>query len=114
MGSPSQVSVQELKNQTTAVLRRVEAGERVAVTKRGRVVATIEPATEGVARRSDSLYRRLQRQIEARTPGLREASQTAREREFERISRKVARHTPYKNWREMDRAAKGDRLGLSR
>ncbi len=32
----------------------------------------------------------------------------------ERISRKVAGTVPYKNWREMERAAKGDRFGLSR
>ena len=114
MAITSQVSVRELKSQATAILRRVEAGERVAITKRGRVVATIGPAAEGAIRASDSIYRRLQRHIEARTPGLRKVSADARQRQFDRISRKIARTIPYKSWREMDRAIKGDRFGLSR
>ena len=36
------------------------------------------------------------------------------QREFERISRKIVGRIPYRDWREMDRAAKGDRFGLSR
>jgi prevent-host-death family protein len=114
MAAVTQVSVRELKNQTTAILRRVEAGERVVVTKRGRVVASIGPATEATAHPSDSIYRHLQRQIEARQPGLRQKSPCARRMEFERISRKLSRVLPYGSWREMDRIAKGDRLALSR
>ncbi len=109
-----QVSVRELKNQTTTILRRVEAGERVAVTKRGHVIATLAPAAAAPPPASDSIYRRLQRQIEARTPRLRGLSETARQAMFERISRKIARTIPYKTWRDMDRAVKGDRRGLSR
>jgi len=114
MATESQVSVRELKNQTTRILRRVEAGERVTITKRGRPVAVIEPSSQTAVPASDSIYRNLQRQIEARNPGLRETSQAAARRDFERISRKIARTIPYKNWQEMDRAAKGDRFGLSR
>jgi prevent-host-death family protein len=107
------VSVRELKNQTTAVLRRVEAGDRVCVTKRGRVVAVIESATEPPRAPSDSIYRRLQQRIQARA-GLRPLAPAAARREFDRISRKIARTLPYKSWREMDRVVKGDPVGLSR
>jgi prevent-host-death family protein len=114
MASEFQVSVRELKNRTTQILRRVEAGERFTITKRGHPVAVIEPSSEAPALVSDSVYQRLKRQIEARTPGLRGRSKAAIERDFERISRKVATNLPYRGWREMDRVAKGDRLGFSR
>ena len=114
MASESQVSVRELKNQTTRILRRVEAGERVTVTRRGKPVAVVEPSSQAAVPASDSIYRSLQGQIEARTPRLRRASAATALREFERISRKIARTVPYRGWREMDRAAKGDRFGLSR
>jgi prevent-host-death family protein len=114
MATNSQVSVRELKNQTTRILRRVEAGERVTVTKRGRPIAVIEPSIESAVPASDSIYRSLQRQIEARNPGLRRMSADAVHRQFERISRKIAKTMPYKDWREMDRASKGDRFGFSR
>lgn len=114
MKTIASVSVRELKNQTTAVLRRVESGERVTVTKRGKVIATIQPASGPAPRPVDSIYRQLQRSIEARDSELRRMSESQRRKEFERISRKIARTLPYKDWREMDRDAKGDRLGLSR
>ncbi|MFQ5667368.1 MAG: type II toxin-antitoxin system Phd/YefM family antitoxin [Candidatus Binatia bacterium] len=56
MESSGEVSVRELKNQTTAILRRVEAGERVTVTKRGRAIATIEPASRVRAATRESIY----------------------------------------------------------
>ncbi len=113
MATESQVSVRELKNETTRILRRVEAGERVTVTRRGRPVAVIEASSQTPVPASDSIYRSLRRQIEARTPGLRRMSVATAQRDFERISRKIARTVPYRDWREMDRAAKGDRFGLS-
>jgi prevent-host-death family protein len=112
MRPTAKVTVRELKNQTTAILRRVEGGEAVAVTRRGQVIATIGPASGPPPMASDSIYRQLQRQIETRRPG--HGSEIAQRAEFERISRKAARSLPYRSWREMDRAAKGDRLGLSR
>ena len=112
MDREPQVSVRELKNQTTRILRRVEAGERITVTKRGRPVAVIESSTQILAPASDSIYRSLQLQIEARQPGLHKMSGAAAKRDFERISRKIARTIPYKSWQEMDRVAKGDRCGL--
>jgi hypothetical protein len=62
----------------------------------------------------ESIYHSLQRQIEARNRRLRRTSLAAARRDFERISRKIARTIPYKSWQEMDRVAKGDRFGLSR
>lgn len=39
----TEVSVRELRNNLTRYLRRIEQGERVTVTRRGKPVATIEP-----------------------------------------------------------------------
>jgi prevent-host-death family protein len=114
MASESQISVRQLKNETTGLLRRVEAGERLIVTRRGRPVAVIEPSNRTPVPASDSIYRSLQHQIEARIPGLRGISAPAAQREFERISRKISRTVPYRDWKEMDRVARGDRFGLSR
>jgi prevent-host-death family protein len=114
VATETQVSVRELKNQTTRILRRVEAGEHITVTRRGKPVATIEPSIQVSLPASDSVYRSLQRQIDARIPGLRQESEATARRDFERISRKIAKTIPYKDWREMDRVAKGDRFGLSR
>ncbi len=114
MAAESQVSVRELKNQATRILRRVEAGERIIVTKRGRPVAVVEPSAQSPVPLSDSIYRTLQRQIEARTPGAKRRPAAAAQREFARISRKIARTVPYRDWRAMERAAKGDRFALSR
>jgi prevent-host-death family protein len=113
MASESEISVRQLKNEATSLLRRVEAGERLIVTRRGKPIAVIEPSNQTPTLPSDSIYRNLQRQIEARIPGLRGESTASARREFERISRKIARTIPYQDWREMDRAAKGDRFGLS-
>src|SRR5689334_3714751 len=114
MVNESQVSIRQLKNETTRILRRIEGGERLTVTKRGKPVAVIEPLNQALVPASDSIYRSLQCQIEARTPHLRRASVLTAQREFERISRKIAGRIPYWDWCEMDRAAKGDRFGLSR
>jgi hypothetical protein len=77
-------------------------------------VAVIEPSNDIAVPASDSIYLSLQRQIEARIPELRRMSQAVGRRDFDRISRKIARTLPYPGWREMDLAAKGDRFGLSR
>ena len=114
MASESQISVRQLKNETTGLLRRVEAGERLIVTRRGKPVAIIESSNQTLVPASDSIYRSLQRQIEARTPGLRGKSAASAQRDFERISRKIARTVPFRDWREMDRVARGDRFDLSR
>jgi prevent-host-death family protein len=109
-----EVSVRELKNQTTGILRRVERGERIIVTRRGRAIVRLEPATERDRAATDSLYARLQREIVARRPELRRRSDARRRADFERVSRKIARALPGRTWVEMDRLAKGDPSGRSR
>lgn len=118
MTSGREVNVRELKARATAILRCVEAGECVTVTRRGQAVAILQPihAASGTQRpgTAESIYQALQRQIGARVPGLLRATPTQAAREFDRISRKIKRVLPYPSWRDMDRAVKGDRLGLSR
>ena len=41
-----EVSIRDLKNNLTKYVRRVEQGERVTITRRGKPVATIEPRVE--------------------------------------------------------------------
>ena len=43
---PTAASVRELKNQTTKLLRKVEKGTLVIVTRRGKPVATLKPFEE--------------------------------------------------------------------
>ena len=110
----SEVSVSDLRSRTSRILRRVEAGERITVTKRGKAVATLTPSNHSEPWPSDSVYRNLQRDIDARNPRFAKMTDAEVRREMERISRKVARNNPYKTWQQMDRAMKGDRFGLSR
>jgi prevent-host-death family protein len=44
-----QISTRELKSTLSAVLRRVRAGEEIAVTSHGKVVAQLSPPTPDVA-----------------------------------------------------------------
>ncbi|MGH7898602.1 MAG: type II toxin-antitoxin system Phd/YefM family antitoxin, partial [Candidatus Binatia bacterium] len=60
MAKSREVSVRELKNEATKILRRVEGGDTVTVTKRGRPIARIEPASDRPHPSSSSLYERLQ------------------------------------------------------
>ncbi len=41
------ITAKELKNQTGKVLRRVGAGEKVLITKRGKPLAVLSPVEEG-------------------------------------------------------------------
>ena len=43
VGTPEPVTVTELNQQTTAVLRRVKAGEALPITERGQVIAFLTP-----------------------------------------------------------------------
>lgn len=68
----STVAVRELRNHTAGVLARVEAGEVVTITVRGRPVAALVPL-EGRRRRplpSSELFRRLE--TAQADPGLRD------------------------------------------
>lgn len=64
------VSVRELKNHLSEYLRRVQAGERITVTSRGRVVATLsapeEPEREEMT--EHELVRGLERMPWVRPP----------------------------------------------
>ena len=42
----TEVSIRDLRNNLTRYLRRVECGERVTVTRRGKPIATIQPETQ--------------------------------------------------------------------
>ena len=45
----TEVSVRELRSNLTGYLRRIERGERVTVTRRGKPVATLEPIAKPVS-----------------------------------------------------------------
>jgi prevent-host-death family protein len=111
-------SVRELKNQTTALLRKVEKGALVVVTRRGKPVATLKPFEEQDLHRSTrhptTLYDALQEQIRGQHPELARRTPQQVRRSFERITHKVRRSLPFRTWQEMDRALKGDRYGLTR
>ena len=65
------VASRELRNNTRAVLARVEAGESITITVDGRPVATLEP----ISRRSRSMTREAFARALARSqadPGLRD------------------------------------------
>jgi prevent-host-death family protein len=111
-------SVRELKNQTTALLRKVEKGTLVVVTRRGKPVATLKPFEEQDLHRSEryptTLYDALRSHIQSRHPELARRTPEQIRRSFERITHKVKRSLPFSRWQEMDKALKGDRYGLTR
>lgn len=111
-------SVRDLKNQTTDLLRKVEKGTPIVVTRRGRPVATLKPFEERDLQHeekySTALYDSLRKNIQTRYPELARRTPEQVRRDFERISKKVSRSLPFKTWQEMDRMLKGDRYGLAR
>lgn len=111
-------SVRELKNQTTALLRKVEKGALVVVTRRGKPVAILKPFEEQDLRRithsPTMLYDTLREQIQKRHPELSRRPPHQVRQSFERITNKMKRALPFSTWQEMDRALKGDRYGLTR
>ena len=111
-------SVRELKNQTTTLLRKVEKGTLVVVTRRGKPVATLKPFEEQDLHRSapysTALYEALREKIQKQHPAVARRTPEQVRRSFERITRKVKRSLPFSTWQEMDRALKGDRYGLPR
>ena len=107
------VQVRELKNQTTRLLRNVERGATLIVTRRGKPVATIkkfDPSDTEQERAYDtSLWETLRSRIAKRYPELKSESPDKARREFERLTNKAARKLPFKTWQEADRWAKGYR-----
>jgi prevent-host-death family protein len=65
------VASRELRNNTAELLRRVEAGDEIVITSRGRAVAALVPLVDGRRRwlPRDELIRRLR--IAQADPGLR-------------------------------------------
>jgi prevent-host-death family protein len=111
-------SVRDLKNQTTALLREVERGTLIVVTRRGKPVATLKPFEEEDLTRSfrhpTALYDSLRQRIHKQHPDLSKRTPDQIHKSFERITRKVKQSLPFSTWQEMDRALKGDRYGLTR
>ncbi len=111
-------SVRELKNQTTRLLRQVEQGTRIVVTRRGKPIATLKPFEESDLHSKESypttLYDSLRQHLQEQHPELGRRTSTRVHKDFERISQKVGKVRPFQDWCEMDRALKGDRYGLSR
>jgi len=64
----SQIGVRELRNDTAAILRRVEAGERLTITVSGRPVAELIPLEERPTFRSWEWFQEVPRS----DPGLAE------------------------------------------
>ena len=111
-------SVRELKNQTTKLLRTVEKGAFIIVTRRGKPIATLKPFEEGDLRQTDryptTIYATLREQIQQKYPDFTRRTPKQVQQSFERVTRKAKRNLPFSSWQEMDRALKGDRYGLTR
>jgi prevent-host-death family protein len=113
------VHVRDLKNQTTALLREVEEGTTLIVTRRGKPIAILRPFSSSDlqpvrSRYSTAIYDTLRKHIEACYPELRTRTSEEKKRNFERITKKIRQALSFKSWQEMDKAAKGDRYGLTR
>jgi prevent-host-death family protein len=67
----SDVASRELRNNTRAVLARVEAGESVTITVDGRPVATLEPIGRRSRRMTREAFARMLARAQA-DPGLRD------------------------------------------
>ena len=115
---PPAASVRELKNQTTALLRQVEKGTAIIVTRRGKPIATLKPFEEQDLRQIEqyptTIYDALRKQIERKHPQLARRTPVQIREDFERITRKARQKLSFSSWQEMDRALKGDRYGLTR
>ncbi len=111
-------SVRELKNQTTALLRKVEEGALVVVTRRGKPIATLKPFEEQDLQPATYyptlLYAALRGQIQKQYPELSRRTPKQVRQSFERITQKAQRTLSFSTWQEMDRVLKGDRYGLTR
>lgn len=112
------IHVRDLKNQTTTLLREVEAGTTLIVTRRGKPIATLKPfnardvlADEGAY--PTTIYAALREQIELRNPGLKQRPAEEQIRDFETLTDKIRQTLPFKSWQEMDKVAKGDRHDLT-
>lgn len=113
------IHVRDLKNQTTALLRKVETGITLIVTRRGKPIVTLKPFHIKDMQLDETsyppaIYDTLREQIEARSPGLKQRSREEQQRDFEQLTHTIRQGLPFKSWQEMDKAAKGDRYDLTR
>ena len=69
------------------------------------VTVTIPARTKGV-------WERIRESIAEEYPDLREMTLEEAVEDFERLSDKMAKRIPFKDWREMDRWMKGDEADL--
>ena len=107
------VQVRELKNQTTQLLRNVERGVTLIVTRRGKPVATLKRfEASDIERKPEydtAVWEHLSSRIARRYPQLKSESPKQASIEFERLTKKASRKLPFKTWQEADRWAKGHR-----
>jgi antitoxin (DNA-binding transcriptional repressor) of toxin-antitoxin stability system len=105
------VQVRELKNQTTQLLRNVERGVTLVVTRRGKPVATLKKFQtsdlEPKPQHDTALWDHLSSRIAKRHPHIRTETADKAQREFERLTKKAALKLPFKTWQDADRWAKG-------
>ena len=116
---PRFVQVRDLKNQATRLLREVERGTTVVVTRRAKPIATVKPFDpEDVKPKATeyptTLYDSWREKIVESYPELRDSEDSELVSMFEQASTKVRRRLRFKSWREMDKAIKGGRSGLAR
>ena len=111
-------TVRDLKTQTASLVREVEKGKAVIVTRGGKPVATLKAFEQRDLKADEryptTAYDSLKKKILAKHPRLAKESPEQARKRFEKISEKIRRSLPFKSWREMDRFAKGDRYGLTR
>ena len=111
-------TVRDLKTQTASLVREVEKGKAVIVTRGGKPVATLKAFEQRDLKADEryptTAYDSLKKKILAKHPRLAKESPEQARKRFEKISEKIRRPLPFKTWREMDRFAKGDRYGLTR
>ena len=112
------IHVRDMKNQTTTLLREVETGTTLIVTRRGKPIATLKPFNardvqpDGGAYPT-TVYAALREQVEARNPELKQRTPEEQRRDFDTLTHKIRQALPFKSWQEMDKVAKGDRHDLT-
>jgi len=113
---PRYATVRDLKNQTTALIREVEKGKAIVVTRRGKPVVTLKPfePKDKESQYPTTAFDALKKRIQAKHPQLAKEDSQRALRELEKTTKKIRRSLPFKSWREMERFAKGDRYGFAR
>lgn len=112
---PKYATVRELKNQTTALIREVEKGMPIVVTRRGKPVVTLKPfePKDKESQYPTTAFDALRKRILVKHPQLAKEGPEQARRELEKMTKRIRRSLPFKNWRDMARFAKGDRYGFT-